>query len=75
MKYITEEDLRDLYRKAPFTKYDLEPGVRLTPGARQFLIENVEYQYGKSTYFNSLGKHYSRIYNPLIPLLCFHPIY
>lgn len=39
MKYITEEDLRDLYRKAPFTKYDLEPGVRLTPGARQFLID------------------------------------
>lgn len=39
MKYITEEDLRDLYRKAPFTNYDLEPGVRLTPGARQFLID------------------------------------
>ena len=39
MKYITEEDLRDLYRKEPFTKYSLESGIRLTPGARQFLID------------------------------------
>ncbi|HWT74839.1 MAG TPA: ethanolamine utilization protein [Mobilitalea sp.] len=39
MKYITEEDLRDLYRKEPFTNYNLEPGVRLTPGARQFLLD------------------------------------
>ena len=39
MKYITEEDLRDLYRKEPFTNYSLETGVRLTPGARQFLID------------------------------------
>lgn len=39
MKYITEEDLRDLYRKEPFTNYALEPGVRLTPGARQFLMD------------------------------------
>jgi ethanolamine utilization cobalamin adenosyltransferase len=39
MKYITEEDLRDLYKKEPFTDYDLEPGARLTPGARQFLLD------------------------------------
>lgn len=39
MKYITEEDLRDLFRKEPFTDYDLEPGTRLTPGARQFLVD------------------------------------
>lgn len=39
MKFITEEDLRDLYRKEPFTDYNLEPGVRLTPGARQFLTD------------------------------------
>lgn len=39
MKYITEEDLRDLFKKEPFTDYSLEPGVRLTPGARQFLID------------------------------------
>lgn len=39
MKFITEEDLRDLYRKQPFTDYDLQPGERLTPGARQFLVD------------------------------------
>lgn len=39
MKFVTEEDLRDLYRREPFTKYDLEPGARLTPGARQFLSD------------------------------------
>lgn len=39
MKFITEEDLRDLYRKQPFTAYNLEQGARLTPGARQFLMD------------------------------------
>jgi len=39
MKFITEEDLRDLYRKEPFTVYMPEPGTRLTPGARQFLAD------------------------------------
>lgn len=37
MKYITEADLRNLYRTTPFTSYETEPGTRLTPGARQFL--------------------------------------
>lgn len=39
MKFITEEDLRDLYKKEPFTTYEIDPGVRLTPGARQFLAD------------------------------------
>lgn len=39
MKFITEEDLRDLYKKAPYNTYELEPGTRLTPGARQFLVD------------------------------------
>ena len=39
MKFITEEDLRDLYKKQPFTDYDLKEGERLTPGARQFLVD------------------------------------
>lgn len=39
MKFITEEDLRDLYRHQPFTSYELEAGARLTPGARQFLAD------------------------------------
>lgn len=37
MKFITEADLRAMYRKAPFTTYEPEPDTRLTPGARQFL--------------------------------------
>lgn len=39
MKFITEEDLRELYKHAPFTTYELEPGARLTPGARQYLVD------------------------------------
>lgn len=39
MKFITEEELRDLYKKEPFTDYKTEPGTRITPGARQFLID------------------------------------
>ena len=39
MKFITEDDLRDLYRKEPFTTYEIEPGARLTPGARQYLAD------------------------------------
>lgn len=39
MKFITEEDLRDLYREKPFTNYELNPGERLTPGGRQFLLD------------------------------------
>lgn len=40
MKFITEADLRCLYKKEPFTTYELVPDVRLTPGARQFLSDN-----------------------------------
>lgn len=39
MKFITEDDLRDLYRKEPFTEYEVEPETRITPGARQFLAD------------------------------------
>ena len=39
MKFITEDELRYLYRKEPFTTYEAEPGTRLTPGARQFLLD------------------------------------
>lgn len=39
MKFITEDDLRILFRKEPFTSYDLLEGTRLTPGARQFLVD------------------------------------
>jgi len=39
MRFITEDDLRDLYKIEPFTNYDIEPGTRITPGARQFLAD------------------------------------
>jgi len=39
MKFITENDLRDLNKKEPFTSYEIEPGAKLTPGARQFLSD------------------------------------
>lgn len=39
MKFITEDDLRDLYKKEPFAEYEIAPGTRLTPGARQFLAD------------------------------------
>ncbi|ANU48439.1 hypothetical protein ADH76_10430 [Enterocloster clostridioformis] len=39
MKFITEEDLRARYQNEHFTSYRLEPGSRLTPGARQYLSD------------------------------------
>lgn len=39
MKFITEDDLRRMYRDAPFCEYPYQEGSRLTPGGRQFLID------------------------------------
>ncbi len=39
MKFITEMELRDLYQKEPFTTYSLESSIKITPGARQFLVD------------------------------------
>lgn len=39
MKFITEESLRDLFKKEPFTTYNTKIGERLTPGGRQFLLD------------------------------------
>ncbi|MCI7327795.1 MAG: hypothetical protein SOR91_07300 [Hornefia butyriciproducens] len=39
MKYITEEELRDAYKKRPFTIYEIGTGISLTPAARQFLVD------------------------------------
>lgn len=39
IKFITEEYLRDLYRKEPFNTYKLQQGQRLTPGAAQYLSD------------------------------------
>ena len=34
MKFITEEDLRDLYKKQPFTDYDLKEGGTADAGSQ-----------------------------------------
>jgi ethanolamine utilization cobalamin adenosyltransferase len=39
MKFITEMELRDLYKTEPFATYVLEADTKLTPGARQFLVD------------------------------------
>jgi ethanolamine utilization cobalamin adenosyltransferase len=39
MKFITEMELRDLYKAEPFTAYVLEPNIKITPEARQFLVD------------------------------------
>lgn len=39
MKFITEKYLRDLFKKEPFTTYELSKEERLTPGAREFLYD------------------------------------
>jgi ethanolamine utilization cobalamin adenosyltransferase len=39
MKFITEMELRDLYKTEPFTSFVLEPHLKITPGARQFLVD------------------------------------
>ncbi|MGI6751791.1 MAG: hypothetical protein ACOX4U_04125 [Anaerovoracaceae bacterium] len=39
MRFITEDDLRESYGKQPFISYEIIPGTRLTPGARQFLAD------------------------------------
>ncbi|WP_407311411.1 cobalamin adenosyltransferase [Desulfosporosinus sp. SB140] len=39
MKFVTEMELRDLYKMEPFTTFVLEPTTKITPGARQFLVD------------------------------------
>lgn len=39
IKFITEEYLRDIYKKEHFETYEIEQGKRLTPGAAQYLSD------------------------------------
>lgn len=39
MHFITEFELRASYKKHPFTSFDLKPNIRLTPEAKQFLLD------------------------------------
>lgn len=60
MKFITEDDLRYLYKIEPFTTYDIEAGTRLTPGARQFLLDRGMDLYEKDTFKNNEGIPYKK---------------
>ena len=39
MRFITEMELRDLYKREPFAIYILRADTKITPGARQFLVD------------------------------------
>lgn len=39
MKFITEMELRDLYKIEPFATFFLQPDTKITPGAHQFLVD------------------------------------
>lgn len=39
MKFVTEDDLRILFKREPFTSYRIPSDTRLTPGGRQFLVD------------------------------------
>ena len=39
MRYVTEDDLRGAYAAEPFTRYALPADAKLTPSARQFLVD------------------------------------
>ena len=48
MRYVTEDELRAAYGREPFSSYRLSPDTRLTPSARQFLIDfRVSFEGGK----------------------------
>lgn len=48
MRFITENELRDLYRQEPFTSFTLQTNERLTPGARQYLLDHGINMYDES---------------------------
>lgn len=39
MRYVTEDDLRGAYAAEPFARYALPSDAKLTPSARQFLVD------------------------------------
>jgi len=39
LKFITEDYLKDLYRKEPYISYNLNNDERLTPNGRQYLLD------------------------------------
>lgn len=53
MKFITEDDLRALYKKEPFTQYEIKSGTRITPGARQFLADRGIHMFDNVSWANN----------------------
>ncbi|MGL4731907.1 MAG: cobalamin adenosyltransferase [Clostridium sp.] len=57
-KFITEEYLRDIYKKEPFDTYKLQQGQRLTPGAAQYLSDKrIKIQDNASNVKNKVPKN------------------
>lgn len=54
LKFITEEYLRDLYRKEPFDSFQITEEEKLTPGGRQYLLD-------KKIEINTCGKKNEKV--------------
>lgn len=59
MRFITESELRQLYRQEAFTTYTVPPNVRFTPEAHQFLVDRrIEVlREGEAQQVKQLAKH------------------
>ena len=61
MHYVTEDELREAYGTRPFEKYELPRDARLTPSARQFLIDfRIEFEgdeQGPKSHGETRGTH------------------
>lgn len=67
MRFLTEEDLRLLYRNAPFAEYHIEPGTRLTPGGRQFLNDRGIRVCGERASARPVAVGNAQVAGPLLP--------
>lgn len=77
MRFITEDDLRGLYKKNPFYTYTIEKNTRLTPGAKQFLNdfrikliekEAKENSFEKTNIFDKKAESNKNIYSKRLAL-------
>jgi len=57
MKAITENELREQFKKAEFTTYNLDEGCRLTPAAAQYLSERKIAVTGHGAVVAKCGSH------------------
>lgn len=72
MHYVTEDELREAYGTCPFEKYKLPEDARLTPSARQFLIDfRIEFEgdeRGPKPHGEARGIHVSPRREPTVDL-------